>query len=94
MLAFTVVYSILVAMGVVLTGFSMEKVPIGYYGLKVHYFSSKVDSQYYTNGLYHTGVGYYFVLYPQPRSYLLDRQIAVINKDLEKVIVTYTLSYR
>lgn len=44
MLIFSILYWLLAAMGLILTGFSMSKVPIGFYGLRVHYFSSQVDS--------------------------------------------------
>jgi hypothetical protein len=82
MLIFSIVYWLLVAMGAILTGLAFEKVPIGYYGLRAYHFSSKVDTNYYTNGLYHAGVGYDFVLYPRTKQYLVDQQITVTNKDL------------
>jgi hypothetical protein len=82
MLIFSIIYWLLVTGGLILTGFAFSKVPIGSYGLRVHYFSSAVDNQYYTNGLYNKGVGYSFVLYPQPHQYVLDKQITVINQNL------------
>ena len=94
MLAFSVVYWLLVAGGIILTAFAIEKVPVGFYALKVHYFSSGIDPQYYTNGLYHNGVGQYFEVFPQPRQYVLDQQITVINKELEKIGVIFSLCYR
>ncbi len=81
-LIFSIVYWILIAVGVILMAFAFQKVPIGSYGLRAHHFSSSVDTEYYTNGLYNKGVGYDFVLYPRTKQYVIDQQITVTNSDL------------
>lgn len=81
-LIFSIIYWILIAIGCVLTGLAFSKVPINYYGLRAYYFSSAVDSNYYTNGLYNKGIGYNFVLYPRVKQYVIDQQITVTNQDL------------
>lgn len=72
MLIFSIIFWILVVMGCILTGFAFEKVPIGFYGLRAYHFSSDVEPEYYTNGLYHAGVGYNFVLYPRTKQHVID----------------------
>lgn len=81
-LIYSIIFWLLVAIGCILTGFAFEKVPVGFYGLKVHYFSSAVDQTYYTNGLYHKEIGYNFVHFPRTKQYVLDHKITVTNKDL------------
>ena len=53
-----------------------------------------MDPTYYTNGLYHKGIGYYFVTYPSTKQYLLWQTVAVTNSDLETIQLSYSLCYR
>lgn len=93
-LVFSIIYWLIALIGVVLFSVSFQKVPIGYCGLKANYFSPKIESSFYSPGLYDIGVGYYFILFPSTRQYLVDNQVAIINQNLEKLIVTYTLVYK
>lgn len=71
-IGFSVVFWLLIAIGLVLMGLALQTVPVGNYGLRIDYFSPVVDTEYYTNGLYHNGIGHYFVLYPRTKKYVLD----------------------
>jgi len=73
LLGFSIIYWVLVIMGVVLFAVSFQKVPLENYGLKTYYFSPNVNSVYYLPGLYDTGVGYYFITIPSTKQYLLDK---------------------
>jgi len=42
-LVFTIVYWLLIAIGIALMSLAFSKVPIGSYGLRVNYFSPAVD---------------------------------------------------
>jgi hypothetical protein len=39
-------------------------------------------------------VGYYFILFPRTKQCLIDNRVTVINKNLQKLSVTYTICYR
>jgi len=82
LLGFSIVYWVIVMAGIALFSVSFQKVPIGKYGLKANYFSPNIESIYYTPGLYNAGVGFYFILFPSAKQYMLDNRVAVINKNL------------
>jgi hypothetical protein len=94
LLGFTIIYWLVVIIGVILFSVSFQKVPIGHYALKANYFSPDISQSYYTPGLYDAGVGFYFILFPSTKQYLLDNRVAIINQNLQKLVVTYTLCYR
>lgn len=94
MLIFSIVYWLVVISGIALMSVAFQKVPIGSYGLKANHFSPNIDSAYYTPGLYQAGIGFYFILFPSAKQYLLDKRVALINQNLEKVEITYSLIYR
>lgn len=94
LLVFSLIYWLVVIVGVVLFSVSFQKVPIGYYGLKANFFSPDISADYYTPGLYDAGVGFYFILFPSTKQFLLDNKVTVINQNLQKLVVTYTLCYR
>ena len=79
---FSVIFWLLIAIGIIIMSFTFGQVPVGNYGLRIDYFSPAVDNQYYTNGVYNKGIGHYFVLYPRTKQYVMDQKITVINKDL------------
>lgn len=81
-LGFSLIYWGIVIVGIILFSVSFQKVPIGYFGLKANYFNPNVVSTYYTPGLYDIGVGFYFILYPSAKQYLIDNKINVINQNL------------
>lgn len=94
LLVFSIVYWLVVIVGVILFSVSFQKVPIGSYGLKANFFNPDVDPNYYVPGLYNTGVGFYFILFPSTKQCLLDNKVAIINQNLQTLTVTYTLCYR
>jgi hypothetical protein len=55
-LIFSIVYWLLIFIGIALMALAFSKVPIGSYGLRVNYFSPNVDELYYTSGLYHKSI--------------------------------------
>jgi hypothetical protein len=81
-LVFSIIYWLIVIIGVILFSVSFQKVPIGSYGLKANYFNPTIDESYYTSGLYDTGIGYYFILFPSTKQYLVDNRVAIINQNL------------
>jgi len=93
-LVFSIIYWLVVIIGVILFSVSFQKVPIGSFGLRANFFSPDISPVYYTAGLYDAGVGYYFILFPRTKQCLIDNRVAVINKNLQKLSVTYTICYR
>lgn len=81
-LVFSILYWLVAITGIVLFSVSFQKVPIGYYGLKANYFNPNVDPQYYSPGLYDAGVGFYFILFPSAKQYIVDNKVSIINKNL------------
>lgn len=81
-------------MGIALFSVSFQKVPVSSYGLRANYFSPTIDPTYYTSGLYDVGVGYYFINFPSTKQQIIDNRVAIINQNLEKLTVTYSLFYR
>lgn len=53
---FSVIYWLIISIGIVFMILAFGKVPLGSYGILVNYFSPEVDLNYYTNGLYHKGI--------------------------------------
>lgn len=94
MLVFSIVYWLAVVVGIILFSLSFQRVPIGSYALRANSFSPEISPIYYTSGLYDAGVGYYFILFPSTRQCLIDNKVTVINQNLQKLVVTYTLCYR
>lgn len=94
LLVFSIIYWVIVIVGIILFSVSFQKVPIGSYGLKANYFNPDINPLYYTAGLYNTGIGFYFILFPSTKQYLLDNKVTIINQNLQKLVVTYTLCYR
>lgn len=94
LLRFSIIYWLLILFGMLLNGLSLKKVPIETYGLRAYFFSPTVDASYYLPGLYNPGIGYYFITFPSSKQYVLDTQVSVINKNLEKIEVTYSFCYR
>jgi len=81
-LAYSIVFWIGVIVGVILFSVSFQKVPIEMYGLRANYFSPTIDPAYYTPGLYDTGIGFYFILFPSVKQYIVDSKVTVINLNL------------
>ena len=79
LLVYSIIYWIIVIIGIALFSVSFQKVPI---------------STYYTSGLYDVGVGYYFINFPSIKQQIIDNQVDIINQNLEKLTVTYSLFYR
>lgn len=94
LLGFSIIYWVVVLIGIALFAASFQKVPLEHYGLKAYFFSPNVNPYAYIPGLYDVGVGYYFITIPSTKQYLLDNNVTVINKNLEKIIVKYSLVYR
>lgn len=94
LLGFSLIYWLLIIMGVILNILSLKKVPLENYGLRAYFFSPNVDPNYYIPGLYNIGVGYYFITFPSSKQYVIDNKVSVINKNLEPVEVTYSFTYR
>ena len=82
LLRFSIIYWLIIILGVVLNALALKKVPIESYGLRTYFFSPNVDPVYYTAGLYNIGVGYYFITFPSSKQYLLDNRVSVINQNL------------
>lgn len=91
---FSIVYWVLIAIGLLLFALALEKVPINYYGLKRNYFNSQIDPEHYPSGFYHKDIGFYFLHFPSSKRYLEDLFVNATNKDMQTVGVTYTLVYR
>lgn len=72
LLVYSIIFWLSVVVGIVLFSVSFQKVPIGMYGLRANYFSPTIDSTYYTPGLYDTGIGFYFILFPSTKQYIVD----------------------
>jgi len=94
LLRFSIIYWLIIILGVVLNILALQKVPLESYGLRTYFFSPSVDPLYYTSGLYNIGVGYYFITFPSSKQYVLDNRISVVNQNLEKIDVKYTFCYR
>lgn len=94
LLVYSIIYWIIVIIGIALFSVSFQKVPISNYGLRANYFNPTIDSTYYTSGLYDVGVGYYFINFPSTKQQIIDNQVDIINQNLEKLTVTYSLFYR
>lgn len=94
LLVFSIIYWLIVVAGIVLFSLSFQSVPIGYYALRANSFSPDISPLYYRSGLYDAGVGYYFILFPSTKQCLIDNRVGVINQNLQKLAVTYTLCYR
>jgi len=94
LLGFSIIYWVLVCIGITLFAVAFQKVPLENYGLKTYFFSPNVNPLYFIPGLYNIGVGYYFITIPSTKQYLLDNNVTVINKNLEKINVKYSLVYR
>lgn len=60
-LIFSIVFWLLIIAGLILFGLSFGKVHINKYGLLRNYYSSWIDPNTYISGLYHIGIGCYFV---------------------------------
>ena len=93
-LIFSIVFWLLILAGLLLFGLAFERVNINSFALKRNYYNSKIDSQQYSSGLYHKGLGFYFMQFPSSKHYLTDQTVNVTNADLQKVGLTYTLVYR
>jgi len=78
---FSLIYWLVVIAGVILFLFAFQKVPINNYALRLSIFTSHIDLTYYLPGLYHTGIGYYFLPFPKSKVYLRDQRVEAINKD-------------
>ena len=81
-LGFSIIYWLVVLLGVVLNSLALQKVPIEHYGLRAYFFSPTIDQSYYIPGLYDIGVGYYFITFPSSKQYVLDNKVSVINQNL------------
>ncbi len=81
-LVFSIIYWLVTLSGVALFSVSFQKVPVGHYGLKTNYFSPEINPVYYVPGLYNTGVGFYFILFPSSKQYVVDNKVSVINLNL------------
>lgn len=93
-LIFSIVFWLLILAGLILFGLSLGKVGINKYGLLRNYYSSWIDTRVYISGLYHKGIGYYFIEFPSSKVYLNDIKLNVTNKDMNVMQLTYSLSYR
>lgn len=82
LLVFSIIYWLIVVVGVILFSLSIQSVPIGYYALRANSFSPDISPIYYTSGLYDAGVGYYFILFPSTMQCLIDNRVEVINQNL------------
>lgn len=83
LLIFSIVFWLAIILAIILFALAFSKVPIGYYGLKADYFNPQISTQYYTPGLYNIGVGFYFILFPSSKQYLLDNKVTITNKNLQ-----------
>jgi DMSO reductase anchor subunit len=93
-LIFSIVFWLLIATGVILFAVSLGRVHINKFGLLRNYYSSWISDDIYISGLYHIGVGNYFVEFPSSKIYLPSLKINVTNMDLNVQQLTYTLVYR
>lgn len=91
---FSIVFWLLVLAGLILFGLAFGKVHINKFGILRNYYSSQIDERVYISGLYHIGLGNYFVEYPSSKVYLRDLKLNVTNSDMNVVQVTYSLVYR
>jgi hypothetical protein len=69
-------------MGLMLFGYSFGSVSINKYGILRNYYSSWIDNKVYISGLYHVGIGCYFIQFPSSKVYLNDIKLNVTNKDM------------
>lgn len=60
-LVFSIIFWLLVLMGLLLFSYSLGKVHLNKYGLLRNYYSSWIDSQVYISGLYNIPIGCYFI---------------------------------
>ena len=93
-LIFSIVYWLLVLTALLLFGFAFGKVHINKYGLLRNYYNSWINNETYISGLYHTGIGCYFIEFPSSKVYLTDQKLNVTNYDMNPMQITYTLVYR
>ena len=93
-LRFTIIYWLLAIAGLVLFGVAFDKVHINRYGLKRNYYDSRIDEDHYAAGVYHKGIGFYFVEFPSSKKYLEGLTINVTNADMNVLGLEYTLVYR
>jgi hypothetical protein len=94
LLVFSIIYWLIVFIGIALFSVSFQKVPVSHYGLRANYFNPTIDPTYYTSGLYDVGVGYYFINFPSTKQQIIDDSVTIINQNLEKLTITYSLFYR
>ena len=80
--------------GLILFGLAFGKVHINKYGLLRNYYSSWIDNRVYIAGLYHIGIGCYFVEFPASKVYLSELKLNVTNSDKNTMEITYSLVYR
>lgn len=93
-LAFTLVFWSIIITGVTLFGVSFRKVRVNNYGILRNYYNSWMDQNIYNSGLYHVGVGNYFVEFPSSHVYVQDVKLNITNKDMKVMQITYSLVYR
>lgn len=93
-LIFSIVFWLLVLAGLILFGLAFGKVNLNKYGLLRNYYSSWIDTNVYISGVYHIGIGCYFVEFPASKVYLNDLKLNVTNKDMNVMQITYSLAYR
>ena len=93
-LIFSIIFWLLILMGLLLFGYSLGKVHVNKYGILRNYYSSWISNETYISGLYHVGVGLYFVEFPSSKVYLNDIKLNVTNKDMNVMQITYSLVFR
>lgn len=93
-LIFTIVFWLLVLAGLILFGLAFGKVHINKFGILRNFYSSWIDDKVYISGLYHVGIGNYFIEFPSSKVYVVDIKLNVTNSDMNVVQVTYSLVYR
>lgn len=69
-LIFNLVFWSLIIMGVTLFGVSFRSVDVNHYGILRSYYNSWMDDRIHNSGLYHAGVGNYFVEFPSSNVYV------------------------
>lgn len=70
-LIYSFVFWGLVVVGLLLTAFAFGRVPVGYYGLVEHYWTTNIDDSAYTSGVYSTGLTTQFVRFPATIQYIV-----------------------
>ena len=94
LLGFSIIFWLVVVVGIALNALALQKVPLGNFGLKTYFFSPNLEPTYFTPGLYDIGVGYYFLTFPSDLQYLVDQKMTAVNINLKPVNVTYSLTFR